>query len=177
MIEEIVRTNGVDRLNNLLQLGREVSKDYIEARRTDVEQLRKLIIQIVILSIAVIGFSVPIFDKTEIIQNKILFLTALCSLAFGAVFGLWYISLTIENSIFRAKEAFKKLRLDISEAIKTEKAYIQNPHLFEDYQKQMQELADIIKARPSEELKRDKSLYFLLTIFTLAISLIILSMF
>ncbi|MFZ5366140.1 MAG: hypothetical protein ACOZBZ_02505 [Patescibacteria group bacterium] len=165
-------------LNDLLQLNKEISKDYIESYRVDIKQLRSLVAQVSILSSAVLAFGGALLGNKEIARNETLLLVAIALLVLVIISSMFYMLIVIENSIIFGWSEHAKLKDQIKRQIENVEFLIRNPEKYEEFNKKNEELRQELKQEIKErKFKRDKFLYMLLIFFTFGVVLIFLSLF
>lgn len=166
-----------DRIQRILDLSLKVTDDFNDARRLDVGQLRTLIFQISTLSLAVVGFSVPIIGTQNIVKTTSLFIAGLLTLTVAAISGLFYAATTIENSLIGSLKGYRRNKEEVRTQLENEYFKLQNPDKEDEYIRRTQALASKLKDSSDFEIKRDKVLYFLLVLFSSGLILIFLSLF
>lgn len=172
-----ISLHALRRYESLRDLSLKITTDYLEAHRLDVSQLRSLIIQISVISFGIVGFSIPLIGSLNIIKTQLLFVLGLMLISFCAIYGLWYITAVLQNSVIKAQEGWMKNKKEVQEALENERFLIKNPEKFEEYEKRRQKLEKKLKSESVKEIRKDKFMYFLLTLLSSGIILIFLSLF
>lgn len=166
-----------ERVSRLLDLSLKITDDFTSARRLDIGQLRSLIFQISTLSLAVVGFSIPIIGTQNIVKTTPLFIAGLLILTVAAIFGLFYAAIIIENSLIGSVEGYKRNKKEVRTQLENEYFRLQNPDKEDEYIRRTQAFVEQLKDSSDFAIKRDKVLYILLTMFSIGLILIFLSLF
>lgn len=177
MNKETVIKLAPQRFERLLNISERATVDYNEARRLDISQIRSLIIQLTVLSFGAVGFSVPIIGNTTVVKNEPLFIIGLVILGITAIIGLWYLAISLENSIIHSYYGWKSNKDEINEALNNEYYLLDNPDKYDEYIKKQKSFVNKLDTLPKTNIKRDWFMYALLFSFTAGMVLIVTSTF
>ncbi len=160
-----------------------VNNKYLSLKVETIKQFRDLIIQFVIISSGIIGFTLPVFDKTQLVKNKTFLIGGLAELLIIVLFGFYYLKNILEkenDSLEKDSKAFNEY-LDKKRDAKIEFIKSLNGHTKSDAFKIYEEenhqalivLNNKVKTRPSQ---KDYVLDLVFIAFFLGLALIVLSL-
>lgn len=167
-----------EKYNRTLDLSIKITDDFNSARRSDIEQLRNLLVQISVVSFAAIGFTIPVIGSSSALKNPELLLIGLIFLLFPSLGGLWYSAIIIENSIKKSLHGYKQNKEEIREAMSNQVFLMQNPDKYDDFVSKVNQFVSKLKDNGVNKIsiRRDMVLYILLLLLTLGICFVFISL-
>lgn len=167
-----------NQLKQIQAFGLENTKIYLESFRSDVQQLRTFIAQLSILSSSILAIGGAILGNKELVRNPTLLLIAMGALAIVVICSMFYLAINIETSIMKGKEEYERLSKLVRKQIDNLGFLIANPQKYEEFNRKNNDIRGDIKEGALEiKVARDKFLYFLICLLSLAILLIFSSFF
>lgn len=153
---------------------------YLPALMENITQIRGLIKHFVTISSGIIGFSIPIFGRTDLIKSETLFIGGLLELLVLVLFGFYYLTrkLQEENTdLWRQFQSYHQCIDRVAEARNEWLKEIQNQERLEHYQKvAKEEVGKVNNKLKREKKKEDHTLDIIFFAFFIALGLIIASM-
>jgi hypothetical protein len=74
-----------------------VNNKFLALEVDNIKQLRNLVIQFIIISSAIVGFSLPILDNGHLVQNKNFLISGLIELLIVVLYGFFYLSKILQK--------------------------------------------------------------------------------
>lgn len=155
-----------------------INSSYINAEMENIKLMRNLVIQFITISAAIIGFTIPVLGRAELVKITVLLVGGLAELLVVIIYGLWYLTsilqkenknLTKQHNNFnsyldRPKEARNKFLTDMTEDNRRE------------WQDRQQEVLDEIRGSSQDQQKPDYALDIIFGAFFVALLLVVLSL-
>ena len=156
-----------------------VNKSYGDATMDNIKLMRGLIINFIIISSAIIGFTLPVFGRTELIKSSLLLSGGLGELLIVVIYGFWYLTwmlqqenrdLVIQHNKWNGY--LDKLRDSRNEFFAN--MTVKNKEVWFEKQK---EVLNEIQNSTMKKQKPDYSLDIIFAAFFIGLTLIVLSLF
>ena len=165
-------------LNNDSELLNRIGKDHLFAISENIKQLRDLIKSFVIISSAIIGFTIPIFGKTELVKNNLFLTGGLLELLVVILYGFFYLTHILQKENADLKKLFREYLdlLDMSKEARNKFIMDNTEENHKVYMEKINEVAKKIKDKKKVEQKPDYALNIIYGAFFIAMVMIILSM-
>ncbi len=81
----------------IIEERKEVNEKYLALQVDNVKQLRNLIIQFIIISSAVIGFSLPVLDNKNLVVNPFFLVSGMTTLLIVVIYGFFYLTRLLQK--------------------------------------------------------------------------------
>lgn len=161
-----------DKLRNL------INTSYISAQMDNIKQMRSLVTHLVTISAAIIGFTIPILGRTELIKNQFTLIGGLFELLIVIVFGFWYLVQILQNENKVLAEQHKKFTDYLDKPREARNQFLSNMsgENLQQWQKEQKVMIEEIQKAPPKKSKPDYALDILFGGFFVALVLIVLSM-
>src|SRR5258706_4660026 len=85
-----------------------INDTYGRAQADNIKQQRNLVTQLVTISSAIIGFTIPVFGNSGLIQNKVFLIGGLGELLIVILYGFWYLKHILQEENKGLETTFQK---------------------------------------------------------------------
>lgn len=155
-----------------------INNSYVNAQMENIKLMRSLIIHLITISSAIIGFTIPVFGRTDLIKSPVFLIGGLAELLIVILYGFWYLvwtlqkenrALTVQHEKYsthlnRVRDARNKFFSEATEPNKQEWLRIQK------------EVLDNLQKSAVKNQTPDYSLDIIFGAFFIALLLIVLSL-
>ncbi len=155
-----------------------VNDTAVNAQMENIKLMRNLIIHFIAISSAIIGFTIPIFGKTELIKSPMILLSGLAELLIVVIYGFWYLTWMLQKENRDLVIQHKKYNGYLDRLRDARNSFFSN--MTEEtkniwFEKQKEVLVEMEKSAPKEQ-KLDYALDIIFAAFFIALVLIVLSL-
>lgn len=151
---------------------------YIPAMMANITQMRDLIKHLITISGGIVGLTIPILGRTDLVKNEILLVFGLLELLVLIVFGYYYLTSVLQKENKGLAESFVKYNNYLDEIAKVRNDWFNDLHnmeKFEIYKEVGKQTLEKIneQAKEVEELRKpDHALNLMFAAFFVALFLI-----
>lgn len=167
-------------LNNDSELLSRIGKDHIFAISENIKQLRDLIKNFIIISSAIIGFIIPVFEGTELIKNRIFLTGGLAELLVVVLYGFFYLVHILQTENKGLTNSYREYiaLLEIPREARNKFIFENTQGNHEFYLKKIEEMSEKIKNKNKTKTseKPDYAMDIIYVAFFMGLLLIVLSM-
>jgi len=156
----------------------EINNTYVQAQSENIRQIRNLIIQFIIISSAIIGFTIPVFGRSDLIKSNLLLTGGLSELLIVILYGFGYLQWIIQKEnkeLSKQHDRFNSY-LDIPREARNKFLSEINEVNFKNWQKKQKQILDDIEKKQKKKIIPDNTLIIIFIAFFLGLFLITLSM-
>ena len=153
-----------------------VNDTYQKAQLDNIKQQRSLITQLITISSAIIGFTIPVLGSSPLVQTKWLLVCGLSVLLVLIIFGFWYLKHIIQAENKGLESMFKKYSDALDKKHSAELRFISDmsKENYDSWRNEMGKvLEDLSNTLPKAEPDYAIDITFIL--FTFALALIVFS--
>lgn len=154
-----------------------VNDTAVNAQMENIKLMRNLIIHFIAISSAIIGFTIPVFGKTELIKSPITLLCGLTELLIVIIYGFWYLTWMLQKENMDLVIQHKKYNGYLDKLRDARNNFFSNmTKKTEDiWFKKQKEVVDEMENSAPKEQKPDHALDIIFAAFFIALVLIVLS--
>lgn len=156
---------------------------YIPAMMENITQMRGLIKHFITISGGIIGLTIPVLGRADLVKNEVLLVGGLFELLVLIIFGCYYLTSVLQKENKDLGESFVKYNDHLDEIFRARNGWfsdLQNMEKFEIYKKVAGQTLEKIneQSKEVEELKKpDHALDIMFAAFFVALFLVTASMF
>ncbi len=161
------------------KLREHVNSSYIQAQMENLKGIRGLIINFITISAGIIGFTIPVIGKTDLVRSSTILIGGLSIFLVVILYGLYYLQniLGSENQVLA--QQIKRFNGYIDKVNKARNKYFMNSSeatmkIWNDAQKEVTD--DIERELSNKKEKKDYALDILYWGFFLALIMLVLSL-
>ncbi|MFH0948052.1 MAG: hypothetical protein V1833_03540 [Elusimicrobiota bacterium] len=153
-----------------------ITQTYGSAQIDNIKQIRDLIEHFTIISIGIIGFTIPVFGKTNLVKDSRFLIGGLLILLIVILYGLYSLTNILSKENKNIKEQQNKYLKLLNEVIEMGKNYLENmtQENFDQFWNKHLEFGKLLKFK--EEEKLDYSVDIILWSFFMSLVLIVISL-
>jgi len=109
MSQEIILLKSIlESINEQHNLLKEHKQDYLLGLVENIRQRRDLIKHFIIISSGIIGFTIPVFGRTDLIKNSTFLIFGLLELVIVILYGFFYLSRILDKENNNLKKRFEE---------------------------------------------------------------------
>ncbi|MBI2010755.1 MAG: hypothetical protein HYS89_00750 [Candidatus Colwellbacteria bacterium] len=166
---------------NIRELRDKIGKSLLDLRVDNIKQIRELIKQFIIISGAIIGFTIPVFGRTKLIRTPVFLTGGLIELLIVMVYAFYYLMHILESENQKLGEQHERYNKIIDSLRDNLIIFATSDKTEKDAQKQLDSDKQVLDEFLSEEAgdkgnKKDYALNIIFSAFLVGLVLIILSM-
>lgn len=161
-----------DKLRNL------INTSYITAQMDNIKQMRSLIIHFIAISAAIVGFTIPVLGRTELVKTQVFLIGGLFELLIVIAYGFWYLSWMLQKENRELTLQHKKFSEYLDKPREARNKFLANmtDENLQAWQDQQKEIMNDLGNVPPRVQKPDHALDIIFGAFFIALVLIILSL-
>lgn len=93
----------------------------------NIKQIRQLVINFIVISAGIVGFSIPILGRSDLIKNPTLLLLGLTAFFIEMIYGFWYLKTILEKENKQLSEMQDKVNAYITNMNDALNQFFSNP--------------------------------------------------
>ena len=155
-----------------------LSDTYFSAQMDNIRQMRNLITQFIIISSGIIGFTIPVLGKTDLVKSQIFLIGGLGELLVIIIFGFFYLTQILQKENNELTKQHKKFSgfLDKQRDARNKFLSNMNEANWKEWQTKQKEVLDELQKDPQREIKQDYALNIIFSGFFISLMLLVLSL-
>lgn len=159
------------------KLRNEINESFMTAIKRNIGQMKNLIVQMVLVSVAIIGFSIPIFNTDNLIKDHRLMVGAIVLLSVVVLYGFYYLTRQLSEEKRSLVDRFNTYSHYLDELVIARNKFVQDlsEEGFKKYKIKQEDVLNKLQNQPMELQQEDHGLTLLYWSFFLALVLIVIS--
>lgn len=158
------------------KLREKLGNRYLPALMENISQIRGLIEHFIMISSGIIGFTIPVFGRTDLIKNEVFLIGGLLELVIVIVFGYFYLTKILQKENRRLWRDFRTYHSHIDKLVKARNIWyedLENKTKFRDFQQVCKRIDGEMK-QCEQEVQDDKDYNLDLIFFAFLAGLILI---
>lgn len=155
-----------------------INNSYLKAQMENIKLMRGLIIQFIAISAAIVGFTVPILGRTDLVKSSPMLIGGLFELLIVIIYGFWYLTWMLQKENRELVEQHKKFNSYLDNPRDARNKFLINmtEETFKQWKEEQKKILDELQTEPKKPGKPDYALDIIFGGFFIALVLIVLSL-
>ncbi len=155
-----------------------INSSFLSAQMDNIKQMRTLIIQFVVVSSGIIGFTIPVLGRIDLVKSSAFLIAGLTELLIVVVYGFFYLTRLLQKENNGLAAQHKKHNDFLDKQKDARNNFLKSKKTEEDYNKwqdKQEQLLIEFQKEPQRENKPDYSLDIIFSAFFIGLVLLVLS--
>lgn len=155
-----------------------INNTYITAQTENIKQMRNLVIQFIVISSGIIGFTIPVFGRTDLIKSHFLLVGGLSELLIVILYGFLHLVLILQKENKGLAKQHDRFNSYLDKPRKSRNKFLSEMTNgnWEKWQEKQQEVIQELGSCPKKKIRPDYALDIIFGAFFIALALIVSSL-